>query len=262
LRPIDQEEFAKLDYQVMRHAFDSQNALGRLCDEVIYQNDLAARLAAAGLGPVRTEVPVTVSWLDFTKIYLLDLVVGDSAVYELKTAIKLVAEHDSQLLNYLFLRDLRHGKLINFRPAQVEARFINTGITLDARRRFEIQADRWRQLDRTSHDFRELLLEILNDWGLFLELPLYTDALVHLFGGEARVLQMVPMARDGIPLGNQRLHLLTPDIGFRLTAITETPEIYERQLVSLLSFTRLRAMHWINLNRHRVELVTLEKTAR
>jgi len=27
---------SKLDYQVMRHAFDSQNELGRLCDEVIY----------------------------------------------------------------------------------------------------------------------------------------------------------------------------------------------------------------------------------
>jgi hypothetical protein len=43
IRPIQQEEFAKLDYQVMRHAFESQNELGRLCDEVIYQNDLAAR---------------------------------------------------------------------------------------------------------------------------------------------------------------------------------------------------------------------------
>ena len=58
LRPIDQEQFAELDYQVMRHAFDSQNELGRLCDEIIYQNDLAARSDAARLGPVRKEVPV------------------------------------------------------------------------------------------------------------------------------------------------------------------------------------------------------------
>ncbi len=57
LRPITQEQFARLDYQVMRHAFDSQNELGRLCDEVIYQNDLAARLTAAGLGPIRRRFP-------------------------------------------------------------------------------------------------------------------------------------------------------------------------------------------------------------
>jgi hypothetical protein len=36
LDAIDQENFAKLDYQAMRHAFESQNELGRLCEEVIY----------------------------------------------------------------------------------------------------------------------------------------------------------------------------------------------------------------------------------
>jgi hypothetical protein len=38
LNPMEQEDFARLDYQVMRHAFESQNELGRLCDEVICQN--------------------------------------------------------------------------------------------------------------------------------------------------------------------------------------------------------------------------------
>ncbi len=67
LNPMAQEDFARLDYQVMRQAFASQNQLGRLCDEVIYQNDLAARLEAAGL-PALQEVPVTVTPRDFTKI--------------------------------------------------------------------------------------------------------------------------------------------------------------------------------------------------
>src|SRR5205823_154702 len=49
LAPMSQEEFAQVDYRVMRHAFDSQNELSRLCDEVIYHNDLAARLESAGL---------------------------------------------------------------------------------------------------------------------------------------------------------------------------------------------------------------------
>jgi hypothetical protein len=38
LRPIIQDEFAAIDYQVMRHAFASQNTLGRFCDEVIYRS--------------------------------------------------------------------------------------------------------------------------------------------------------------------------------------------------------------------------------
>src|SRR5688572_19651662 len=91
-RPIEQEEFARIDYQVMRHAFESQNKLGRLCDELIYENDLAARLETAGLGPMRTQVPLTVSYRDFTKTYRLDLVVGDCVPYELKTTSSLSRE--------------------------------------------------------------------------------------------------------------------------------------------------------------------------
>src|SRR5437763_13345647 len=110
--PITQQEFAQLDYIGMRHAFECQNQLGRLCDELIYQNDLAARLRAAGL-PVRNEVPITVTCRDFTKAYSLDLVVADAGVYELKAALGLIGEHEAQLLNYLFLREANHGKLIN-----------------------------------------------------------------------------------------------------------------------------------------------------
>jgi hypothetical protein len=73
--PISQKDFARLDYAVMRHAFESQNQLGRLGEEMIYQNDLAARLQAAGL-PARKEVPVVVTHRDFAKTYWLDLVVS------------------------------------------------------------------------------------------------------------------------------------------------------------------------------------------
>ena len=81
LRSINQDEFAQMDYRVMRCAFDSQNELGRLCDDAVYQNDLADRLQAAGLGPVRKEVPVTAMHRDFAKTYWLDLVVGDAGIY-------------------------------------------------------------------------------------------------------------------------------------------------------------------------------------
>src|SRR5262245_44110297 len=96
LHPIRQEEFASIAYRVMRAAFASLNELGRLCDEVIYQNDLATRLADAGLGAVRTEVPITVTHRTFSKTYFLDLVVGDGAIYEFKVAARLAAEHEAQ----------------------------------------------------------------------------------------------------------------------------------------------------------------------
>jgi GxxExxY protein len=261
IRQVEQEEFSHLDYQVMRHAFDSHNELGRLCAEVIYQNDLAARLAAIGLGPIRTEVPVTVSYQDFAKTYYLDLVVGDAAIYELKTVTCLAGEHDSQLLNYLFLHGSHHGKLINFRPPQVESRFINTGITRKSRRRLTLNTQRWWEEHEGGKALREILTALLNDWGGFLEIPLYTEAIVHFLGGEDRVEQTVPFARGEVSLGTQRFHLVAPEIAFQLTALTEAAggAAYERQLRSLLSHTSLRAIQWINMAHHEIAFVTVAK---
>jgi GxxExxY protein len=243
----------------MRHAFDSQNELGRLCDEVIYQNDLAARLETAQLGPIRKEVPVKVAHRSFAKTYYLDLVVAEAAIYELKTVACLAPEHDAQLLHYLLLHGANHGKLLNLRPAQVESKFINTGLTPERRGRLEFNTDRWREEDQVSRTLREIMVGLLEDWGGFLELSLYAEALTHFLGGEERVMQKVPMFRNGVRLGQQPMHLVGPDIAFRLTAITDAAESYERQLRSLLQHSTLRVLQWVNLNHHRIDFVTLAK---
>jgi GxxExxY protein len=257
LRPISQEEFARTDHQVMRHAFDSQNDLGRLCDEVIYQNDLAARLEAAGLGPLRKQVPVTVTHGDFAKTYRLDLVIGDASVYELKTEDRLASDHGAQLLNYLFLQGVHHGKLINFRPANVETRFVNTSLTAQTRREFAVDSRRWSEEDERSRILRATLLDVLEDWGGFLELQLYMEVVTHFLGGEDKVARLVELRRDGERLGNQRLNLLNEHTAFRLTALTAGAEHYELQLRSLLRHSSLRALQWINLAGHRAQFVTL-----
>lgn len=258
LIPISQEEFARLDYRVMRQAFECQNHLGRLCDEVIYQNDLVARLQQAGLS-VEKEVPLTVSHRDFAKTYRLDLVVSNSAIYELKTATGLIGEHEAQVLNYLFLSGSRHGKLINFRPAQVESRFINATLTPIERRQFEICTGHWQERNERDQFFRASLLSLLEDWGCWLDVALYIEALIYFLGGDEQVVRNVPLAREAIDLGRQRLHLLTPEAAFRLTALTDGLADYERHLRSLLNLTPLRAIQWVNLARNRVQLKSLVK---
>lgn len=257
--PINQEEFAQLDYQVMRQVFDSHNGLGRLCDEAIYQNDLAARLQSAALGPMHKEVPVTVTHADFAKTYSLDLVVANAAVYELKTAVSLAGEHEAQLLNYLLLVGANHGKLVNFRPAKVESRFVNTMLTQQTRRQFEVGIQRWREGDDPSRSLRGRLLDLLQDWGCFLELSLHTEALVHFLGGEQKVVRKVGLKRSNVSLGDQRVHLLAPDTAFRLSALAEGADHFELQLHLLLKHSTLRAIQWINMARHRVDFVTLTK---
>lgn len=258
LHPLGRKEFGQLDYCVMRHTFECQNQLGRLCDEVIYQNDLTARLQGAGI-PAEKEVKVTVTHREFTKTYWLDLVIANAAIYELKVHLMLVGEHDAQLLNYLFLCGSNHGKLINFRPQQVQSKFVNATLTPEQRRNFEVEMDRWQERDQRDRFFRETMLGLLRDWGSWLDLALYTEAICYFLGGAERTVQPVVLARAGVSLGNQRLHLLTPETAFRLTALKEGTEDYERNLLSLLEVSPLRGIQWMNLARHRVQFISLVK---
>ena len=89
IRSLSREEFEERDRIVMSCAYASQNELGRLCDERVYENDMAARLHAAGFSEIHTQVPLTVSHRDFAKTYRLDLI-ADGALYELKSVAALV----------------------------------------------------------------------------------------------------------------------------------------------------------------------------
>ena len=258
LSPISQKEFAQLDYDVMRHAFECQSQLGRLCDEVIYQNDLTVRLETAGL-PVRKEVPVTVTHRDFAKTYSLDLVVANAGIYELKTARALVGEHQAQLLNYLFLCGAHHGKLVNFRTPRVQSRFVNTSLTPTERGQFELEIKNWQEREPTDQAFRESLVGLLKDWGCWLDLGLYAEALIHFAGGEDRVVQRVPLARGDRSLGPQRWNLLNPETAFWVTGLTAGTVDYEHHLRALLCLTPLRSIQWVNLDRRRIQMTSLTK---
>jgi GxxExxY protein len=257
-RHLSRPEFDEMSRLIMAQAFASQNELGRLCDEAVYQNDIALRLETAGLGPVAKEVPITVTWRDFTKTYYLDLVVQAGFICELKTAAALLKEHDSQLLNYLLLLDAPHGKLINLRPPSVEYRTVNAVVSTEDRRAFELATDRWRPQTPRCHELLELLKELFAAWGAFLDCHLYEEALIHFLGGELRVRQRVPLRRAGSPLGTQATTLLTDSIAFRVTALApDAREGYETHLRRFLALTPLTGLHWINLHHHEVRLVTI-----
>ena len=100
-------------------------------------------------------------------------------------------------------------------------------------------------------------MELLRDWGTALELPLYHQAVVHLLGGEESVTRLLPMRRDGVPLGNQRFHLMEPDAAFRITALDEASSNYVTQLKRLLAHSPLKAIHWINISHDHVTLTTI-----
>jgi len=257
IKRIDEQEFYEIDYQVTGLAYAIHNEIGRLWDEKIYQNELANRCRAVGLGNVKREVPVIVLYKDFCKEYYVDLFVNDSIIYELKTVGKLNSEHEKQTLNYLLLLGLQHGKLINFRPASVQKRFVST--TLLPKDRYDLTFDdrQWFELDEDSMLLKELIMELLTDWGAYLETSLFYEAICHFRSGEENIVKYIDIVRNGTKLGKQKIHLLNQKSAFKLTAISKGIDSYEQHLRRFIKLTILDVIQWINFNHNLIIFKTI-----
>jgi len=254
---LSQQAFQKLDFEIMDLAFETHRLLGRSCDEEIYHNHLAALIEAAGLGRTLVEVVIHVRHGSFYKEYRMDLVVGAKVVYELKVAREIATQHEGQTLNYLLLVDCEHGKVINFGDASVGHRFVNNPVSREERYRHRVQlSTSW----RGPEALKKALAEFIEDIGLFLESPLYNQAVVHHFGGPDHAIERRPMSLGGVPLGRQAFQMCGPDEAFRVTTLSRNLSAQRQSLDRLVQLSDLNALHWINLNRHQVEFSTLTRT--
>lgn len=258
LSHVGQEDFHALDKVLMKHAFDMHNTMGRFFDERIYQNELANRCTDCGIEAAR-EVEIRAKHRTFTKSYYLDLLIGRGIIYELKTAESLGTAHQRQLIHYLLLTGLGHGKLVNFRPGSVESRFVSTKLGPDDRKPRQINDDSWRDGDEKSRILKDTFLGLLDDWGTFLDANLYREALLHFLQDAGGSVQDVEIIINGKPVGFHKMCLLDSHRAWHLSAMRLHLESYETHIRRMLFHTRLTSVHWINLNHHQITLKTLEK---
>jgi GxxExxY protein len=252
IEPLSTEAFRELDSRIMRHAFETQNDLGRLADERIYRADLASRLQQESI-EVICELKIQLSYLDFLKSLYIDLVAARTGVYELKVAKVISDAHVGQLLTYLQLLDLPRGKIINFGSPKVGSRFVNAPMSHQRRRAF-----RFDDLNYLGDPcFRDLALGLLRDWGTSLTISLYNEALVFLLRNISAVDVMLPVQRNGVSLGNQRFFLASPDTAFKLTALSRDLTAFHDQILRLIRYSPLRAIHWLNIQHEVVCLTTI-----
>ncbi len=255
IKTLSTAEFRSLDYQIMSKMYESQNELGRLADEQVYIADVSKRLEFSSF-PCSQEVSIELTHKDFTKNLYLDLVVSNQAVYELKAVKNLTSNHICQLLTYLYLLDLPRGKIVNFRSSKVESRFVNAPISRKKRFEFSVRDNGY----RGSQDLKNIVTELVLDWGTALSITHYHQAIVHLLGGIESVECMLPLIRDGQHIANQRFHIAENKIAFKLTAFEMINKNYASQLQRLLLFSPLRQIHWININPQCLSFLTIEKT--
>src|SRR2546422_9593766 len=167
---LSQAEFGELAYAVMGCVFQIHSEFGRFFDEKIYKRELAQRFPGVGL-----DVPIEVTYASFTKLQYLDVLVAFGGLFEFKAAEAFVPRHPAQLLHYLLLAELGHGKLVNVRTESVEHEFVNTTLTRDDRIRFEIEDALWKDRAPGARPFQEVLTALLRDWGTGLDLQLYEE---------------------------------------------------------------------------------------
>ena len=100
--------------KVLRAFFDVYNELGYGCLENIYQRALAHRLRSLG-AEVQMEAGIDVMFDDVVMgQYRADLIVDQLVLIEVKTARRIVHDHESQLLHYLKSTRIEDGILLNF----------------------------------------------------------------------------------------------------------------------------------------------------
>lgn len=245
----------KLDYRVMNKAFECHNALGRMCDEVIYQNELTERLTEVDL-VVDSEVPIHLTFGCYAKTLYIDTVIERSIPYELKAVKELAIEHEEQLLLYMLLVNARRGKLINFRPDSVKSKYVNASLTTIDRHQYSVDTNFW----DGAHGFRELVEALIADWGTSLSVGLYTEAITENLGGQELVVRQVPMHLNGHAIGAQRFHLVEPATAFKISTFN-APDLtsHRKQFRKLINPSSLVSLYWVNIARHRLRFECIHR---
>jgi GxxExxY protein len=249
---LTQRQFADIAYEVVNEAFSTYKEFGALFDESVYRDALIDRLEDAV-----AEVRIDVAFQDFQTFYLLDILASSGAIFELKAVEKLNSNHRSQLLNYLLLTGMSHGKLINFGPDQVEHEFVNTKLTYADRTNFSVDDREWYETGGFEKSSRNLFLDILHDWGTGLDCKLYKDALFHFLGGEKQLLKKVDVFQNDRCVAQQIIPLCADSTAIQLTTFQNEDSAFLEQFTRLMKATRLKSAQWINVARKTVTFKTL-----
>jgi len=257
VRVLKEHEFHAQAEKVLGIVFDVHNQFGRLMNEESYKRIIQMRCEQIGMTPARREVEIIVRHNTFEKRYYMDLLLTNSLMTEAKTAEKLTKSHEAQTLHYLLLTEMQHGLLVNLRPKSVEKKYISTHLNLVKRRRFSLANVCWNPINEASNRLRTLIIDLLTDWGAFLSISLYREAIIHFFGGSEAVLQPVPIYDRNQPVGTHPFCLLADDTAFAVTALQSDRSAMQEHLRRLLSHTKLACIQWINMHNHDIELRSL-----
>lgn len=238
-----QHEFADIAYEVVNYAFQVHDSLGPMFHESIYRTALKKALGKRAT----EELEIQVEHGNFRKRLYVDLLVDSCCPFELKSLSSLAKHHESQLIQYLMLLGISHGKLINFGADRVEHRFVNCQTSRRDRSNVQIELVNWVD-DRSTSKFVEVVIGFANDIGTGLSRSLYQEAIGTLLGGIEVCRQSIEAKWNGQSIGLQQVSLLDHQVGFDVTCLNSRLSTQESNLHRFLRNTSLKSLLWVNIS--------------
>jgi len=120
MEPKTREELNLLSQSIINAAVAVHREIGAGLLEGIYHDCLIRELQFRNINyRTAVEVPIVYREVRLDKKYVLDLLVDDEIVIELKTVEQIIPVHEAQLLTYLKVTGKRLGLLINFNVPQL-----------------------------------------------------------------------------------------------------------------------------------------------
>jgi GxxExxY protein len=126
---MNPDQLNELSKQVLEASIAVHKEMGPGLLEVVYQQCLTKELKLRGL-QVHTLVPIPLRYKGFmlNKDYVIDILLEDEIILELKAVEAILPVHEAQIISYLKLANKRLGFLINFNVPLLKdgfRRFVN-----------------------------------------------------------------------------------------------------------------------------------------
>jgi len=113
---LKQEIDNELTEKIIGAFYVVYNAMGYGFLEKVYENALKLELESHGLKVVN-QMPIKVLYRnEIVGDYYADLLVENKVIVELKSAERIIVEHEMQLFHYLKATQIEVGLLLNFGP--------------------------------------------------------------------------------------------------------------------------------------------------
>jgi GxxExxY protein len=126
---MEKEEFNKLSKQILDASIAVHKEMGPGLLESVYQHCLVKELTIRGLN-VKSMVCIPLQYKGhlLDKEYIIDMLIEDEIILELKAIEMILPVHEAQIISYLKLANKRLGILINFNVPLLKdgfRRFVN-----------------------------------------------------------------------------------------------------------------------------------------